>query len=177
MGSQKNRTRLSNCTLRRWGKAGLWGLGDKGPGGGDTGFQPCTLHHHRPRSLVRSLVLSSGEVLVCSPSLGKTSSRGTAQILLLYAREDSTPRGHGSLRAALQVAGEFYVPLQAVQFSHKVLSDSFATSWTVAIQGPVSMGFPRQKIMEWVAMLFSRASSQVRNPTRVSCVGRRILYH
>ena len=145
MGSQKNRTRLSNCTLRRWGKAGLWGLGDKGPGGGDTGFQPCTLHHHRPRSLVRSLVLSSGEVLVCSPSLGKTSSRGTAQSLLLYAREDSTPRGHGSLRAALQVAGEFYVPLQAVQFSHKVLSDSFATSWTVAIQGPVSMGFPRRE--------------------------------
>ena len=28
--------------------------------------------------------------------------------------------------------------------SHSVVSDSFATPWTVALQGPLSMGFPRQ---------------------------------
>ena len=51
------------------------------------------------------------------PSLGKTS-RGTDESLLLYTREDLSPDGHVSLPVALLVAGEFYVPLQAVQFSH-----------------------------------------------------------
>ena len=32
----------------------------------------------------------------------------------------------------------------SVQFSHSVVSDSFATLWTVAHQGPLAMGFPRQ---------------------------------
>ena len=30
-------------------------------------------------------------------------------------------------------------------FSPYVLSDSFATPWTVALQAPLSMGFPRQE--------------------------------
>ena len=30
-------------------------------------------------------------------------------------------------------------------FSHLVISDSFATSWTVAHQAPLSMGFSRQE--------------------------------
>ena len=30
-------------------------------------------------------------------------------------------------------------------FSRSVMSDSFATPWTVVCQGPVSMGFPRQE--------------------------------
>ena len=29
-------------------------------------------------------------------------------------------------------------------FSHEVVSDSFATPWTVALQAPLSMGFLRQ---------------------------------
>ena len=40
----------------------------------------------------------------------------------------------------------------------------------------LSMGFPRQE-EEWVAISFSRASSQTRGWTRVSCLGRWILYH
>ena len=34
-----------------------------------------------------------------------------------------------------------------------------------------------QKILEWVAIPFSRGSSQARDPTHVSCIGRQILYH
>ena len=30
-------------------------------------------------------------------------------------------------------------------FSHKVVSDSFVTPWTIAHQAPLSMGFPRQE--------------------------------
>ena len=34
----------------------------------------------------------------------------------------------------------------------------FATPWTVACQAPLSMRFPQAKILEWVAISFSRAS-------------------
>ena len=30
-------------------------------------------------------------------------------------------------------------------FSYEVMSDSFTTLWTVALQAPLSMGFPRQE--------------------------------
>ena len=53
----------------------------------------------------------------------------------------------------------------------------FATSWTVALQALLSMRFPRQEILEWVAISFSRGSSWPRDQTSVSCIGRRMLYH
>ena len=37
-------------------------------------------------------------------------------------------------------------------FSHQVTSDSFMTPWTVAPQGPLSMGFPRQEY--WCGLPF-----------------------
>ena len=40
-----------------------------------------------------------------------------------------------------------------VVFSHSVVSDSFATPWTVARQAPLSMGFLRQE--DWSALPFS----------------------
>ena len=56
-----------------------------------------------------------------------------------------------------------------------------ATAWTVAHQAPLSMGWILQaRILERVAIVFSRGSSQTRNQTHfsyVSCVGRWILYH
>ena len=33
------------------------------------------------------------------------------------------------------------------------------------------------RILEWVAISFSRGSSQSRNQTHISCIGRRTLYH
>ena len=35
----------------------------------------------------------------------------------------------------------------------------FVTPWTVACQTPLSMGFSRARILEWVAISFSRGSS------------------
>ena len=52
----------------------------------------------------------------------------------------------------------------------------FMSPWTVAHQAPLSMGFFLAKILEWVAISFSR-SSWTRNQTHVSCIGKRILYH
>ena len=46
----------------------------------------------------------------------------------------------------------------------------FATPWTVAHQAPLSMGILQARILEWVAMPFSRAPSQPRDRTQVSCI-------
>ena len=38
-------------------------------------------------------------------------------------------------------------------------------------------GIFQARILKWVAISFSRGSSQPRNQTRVSCIGRWVLYH
>ena len=38
-------------------------------------------------------------------------------------------------------------------------------------------GILQARILEWVAISFSRESSQPRDQTQVSCIGRQILYH
>ena len=55
-----------------------------------------------------------------------------------------------------------------------------AIPWTIACQAPLSMGFFQTRILEWVAISFSRRSSQPKYRTQVSfvcCTGRQILYH
>ena len=52
----------------------------------------------------------------------------------------------------------------------------FATSWT--IHSP--LGFSQARVLEWVAISFSRGSFLLRDWTHISsvfCVGRQILYH
>ena len=44
----------------------------------------------------------------------------------------------------------------------------FVTPWTVACQASLSMGILQARILEWVAMPFSRGSSQLRDRTQVS---------
>ena len=44
------------------------------------------------------------------------------------------------------------------------------TPWTVARQAPLSMGMLQARILEGVAVPFSREASQPRNRTQVSCI-------
>ena len=44
----------------------------------------------------------------------------------------------------------------------------FVTPWTVAHQASLSMGILQARILEWVAISFSRGFSQPRDGTRVS---------
>ena len=53
--------------------------------------------------------------------------------------------------------------LCAQSLSHVQL---FATPWTAARQAPLSMGILQARILEWVAMPFSRGSSQPRGRIR-----------
>ena len=48
--------------------------------------------------------------------------------------------------------------------------------WTVGHQAPLSMIF-QAKILERIAISFSRGSSQPRCQTYISCIGRQVLYH
>ena len=49
----------------------------------------------------------------------------------------------------------------------------FATPWIVACQGLLSMGILQARILEWVAIHFSRGSSQPRDQTQVSQIASR----
>ena len=45
-----------------------------------------------------------------------------------------------------------------------------------SLPGSSVCGIQQARILEWVAMLFSRASYRTRDQTQVSCIGRWILY-
>ena len=49
---------------------------------------------------------------------------------------------------------------------------TFATLWTVAIQAPLSTRFPRPRILEQIALSFSRGSSPPRDQTQACIAGR-----
>ena len=49
----------------------------------------------------------------------------------------------------------------------------FATPWTVACQDPLFMELSKARILEWVAIPFSRGSSWPRGQTWVSCIAGR----
>ena len=57
------------------------------------------------------------------------------------------------------------------------MSESSVTLWFIAYQAPLSMGFPMDRILDWVAIPFSRGSSQPKDQTHVSCIGGLVLYH
>ena len=61
--------------------------------------------------------------------------------------------------------------------SHSVASDSFATPGTVVRQAPLSMGILQARILEWVAISFSRGSSGTQGSNPHLLLGRWILYH
>ena len=50
------------------------------------------------------------------------------------------------------------------------------TPWTITCQAPLSMGVLKTRILEWVAVLSSRGSSQPKDGTQVSTHCRQILY-
>ena len=53
----------------------------------------------------------------------------------------------------------------------------FVTTWTVALQAPLSLGMLQTRILEWVAMPSSRGSSQPRDRNPGLLHFRWILYH
>ena len=63
-----------------------------------------------------------------------------------------------------------HLSLRLLSLSYSVTSNSFPTPWTVALQAPLTMGISQARILEWVAVSFSRGSSRPRDQTRISCI-------
>ena len=57
------------------------------------------------------------------------------------------------------------------------MSNSSATQWSVAPPGSSVHGISQARILEWVAISFSKGSSQPRGWTQISCIGWQILHH
>ena len=62
---------------------------------------------------------------------------------------------------------EWVLHIMHCVLTRSVMSDS-ATPWTVSCQAPLSMGILQARILEWVAIPYSRRSSQPRYQTQVS---------
>ena len=63
----------------------------------------------------------------------------------------------------------------AHSFCPSVVSDS-CNPMVSSCQVPLVHGIFQARILEWVVIPFSRGSSRPRDPTHVSCIGRRTLY-
>ena len=67
------------------------------------------------------------------------------------------------------------VVLCCAVLSHSVVPDSFEIPWNAARQAPLSIGILQAKVLEWVALPFSRRSSQLRDQIQVSHIAGRLL--
>ena len=65
---------------------------------------------------------------------------------------------------------EVELPGHACMLNHFSHVQLFATLWTIAHQAPLSMGILQASILEWVAISFSRGSSQPRDQTCNLCL-------
>ena len=83
----------------------------------------------------------------------KSESEVTQSCLTLSDPMDCSPPGssvHGIFQArvlewgAIKSSLEYLKHLFLLSFSCQVITNSFATPWTVTYQAPLSMGFPRQ---------------------------------
>ena len=68
-----------------------------------------------------------------------------------------------------------YICLSRCCFNHKVMSDSFATPWS--LPGSSALGVSQARILESVVISLSRTSSWPKNQTWISCIGRWNLDH
>ena len=78
-------------------------------------------------------------------------------------------------------SSDFYVVYFNVNRKKNLLSlfshvQFFATLWTVAHQASLSMRILQARVLEWVAMPFSRGSSRPRDRTS-SLMSPEVLYH
>ena len=65
------------------------------------------------------------------------------------------------------------VPAPVCTKSHLMLCDFVDCS----PPGSSVHGISQARILEWVAVSFSRGPSQPRDPTHISCTGRHVLFH
>ena len=120
-------------------------------------FMPVPLPARLPRTATWRVTLSQSSLL-----LGPVGVRRDVKVLT------STDVGYRCAKAIRSRRWWWlFQSLSHVQF--------FAIPWTMP--GSSVHGISQARILEWVAISFSRGSSWPRDQTHVSCIGRQILYH
>ena len=141
----------------------------------------CALCHHQGRLLpsnflyfvavVQSLssiwIFATPWTAVCQASLSSPRICSNSCTLLPMNIFPDHPR-----LAETHSSSKSFTVFYVFKVSRSVASDSLWPLWTVTSVH----GILQARILEWVAILFSRGSSQLRDGTCVSCFGRR-LYH
>ena len=91
----------------------------------------------------------------------------------------SRPPSHGMLPSVIQPMNSLAMSLICCFYVCSVMSDS-ATSRTISSAGYSLHRVSQARILEWVAIFYSRGSSWPRDQTHISlisCIGKWILYH
>ena len=88
------------------------------------------------------------------------------------------------LQGKIKKSNCYFLPCLFVHLQHWLESESVTVSRPTlcdpmhcSLPGSSVHGILQARILEWVAISFSRASSRPRDGTQVSCIGRQTLYH
>ena len=98
-----------------------------------------------------------------------------SQFLLPPLNSNSTERAYIYILNDIQTATWRNFDYVCVHAQSLGCVQLFATLWTVACQTPLSMKNFQARILEWIAISYSRGSSQPRVQNHVSCSGKQIL--
>ena len=120
-------------------------------------LQSAHLHSYQQKGGKRNSTVPSMSLLPSNPVSSRICS-GTRQL---------APRSWELSAILLQILMWCPVHTKCSSLSHVRL---FVTPWTIAHQVPLSMGILQARILERVAISFSRGSSQPRDQTHVSRV-------
>ena len=113
-------------------------------------------------------------------TLGQSNRKYNCKSCNLFSELADSCSGFGSLRSPwpfMQFQDDHCNSRLLLVFRHWVVSNSFATPWTVTLQAPSDFGISQVRKLEWVAISSSRGPSQPRDQTCISCICRWILYH
>ena len=122
------------------------------------------------------------------PGLGRFPGEGKGYPFQYSGLEnfmDYNPWGHkesDTTERLSHVSPPFYTMHSMWLLVFIVGHDTFVTSWTIAHQAPLSMGFPRQEYWSGLPFPFPGDLPHLgifltQESNHISCIGRRILYH
>ena len=129
----------------------------------------------------RNFVFKSNEKTLVGFSMSWCDEIFPLRILLrLLCKKQSRDKQGQNQEDQLRSSSSFYVMHSIFLIITQYLNDFY---WVKCVLGETVQylsklsKFLQERILEWVAIPFSRSSSLSRDRTQVSCIGRQILYH
>ena len=128
------------------------------------------------------------------PPAGAGAGSTAGFLWLLEASQSRTaPSTHGVLCVCMSVSKfpiykvTSHIEWGPTPFQYDQFLTNYVSVWacliasivsdSVTLSGSLVHGILQARILEWVAISYFRGSSQPRDPTHVSCIGRWVLYH